>query len=165
MMAAPSNAFEVRRDIGRPALTVIERIALECLKQIAREGREATQEEIRAGIGSDNQCGSTATSVINRLVAKGYVARIGLPLQKAMWLRICETGEATAEPRDKTTHHRYRTDRVPAPAIQPVREKMPDIAAMIEREARRSNRPLAAFLADLVYIGWHEYRAEQELGE
>jgi hypothetical protein len=33
---------------------------------------------------------------------------------------------------------------------------------MIEAEARMSGKSHSEFLADLVYIGWHEYQAEKE---
>lgn len=150
-------------NIGLAPLSATESIALECLKQIADEGREATQDEISAGIGSSNECGSTATGTVNRLVAKGYVEHVaGHPLQRAIWIRIVATGQVTAQPRCTSAHWRYRTERVTTPAIQTVRDKAKPVAAMIEAEARLVGKSLTDFLADLVYVGWHEYSAEKE---
>jgi hypothetical protein len=102
MMAAQRNP-EKRRIVGsvlsksfaiqQAELTATERIALECLRQIASEGRIADQYEICAGIGSDNMNGGTAAGVVNRLVSKGYIEHVnGNPLQRAIWVRIISTG-------------------------------------------------------------------------
>lgn len=156
-MGVKSRNFTLQR-VG---LSATESIALECLKQIASEGRVADQYEICAAIGSGNTNGGTVAGVVNRLVDKGFVERIGGPLQKGMWLKIVATGQITAEPRNKITHWRFRTDRVPSPAIQSVAQKAKPIAAMIEAEARLLGKSLSDFLSDLVYIGWHEYQAEK----
>lgn len=143
-------------------LTLSQRIALECLKQIASEGREATQEEITAGIGSRNESGSSATGVINGLVRKGYIEHVaGHPLQRAIWVRIVATNQCTAEPRCKAAHWRYRTDRVPAPTIQRVSEYAKPLAQLIEAKARSLGKPLAEFLIDCVYVGFHEISREE----
>ena len=152
-----SRSFTLRR----PELTATESIALECLRQIASEGRVANQYEICAAIGTENTNGGTVAGVVNRLVSKGYVERIGGPLQKAMWLRIVSTGQVTAEPRDKTPHWRFRTDRVPAPAIQRVAQYAKPLAERIEAKARALGKPLSEFLMDCVYVGFHHISEEE----
>jgi len=157
-MAAPRTASDVRRAANAP-LTTIEGIALECIRQIASEGRRATRDEICAAIGSDNYEGGTVPGVLNRLEAKGYITRD--IYQRGMRLCIVSTGQCTAPPRDTSPHWRLRTESVPTPTIQAVRERNKPIAAMIEAEARQMGKHPADFLADLVYIGWHEYQAEK----
>jgi hypothetical protein len=144
-------------------LTVTESIALECVRQIAREQRQATNAEICAAIGSENYEGGTAPGVLRRLEEKGYVSRT--MYQRGFQVRIVATGEQTAPPRNTAPHWRTRSDHPPAPAIQAIRERAKPIAAMIEAEARMSGKHHADFLADLVYIGWHQYQAEKERGE
>lgn len=166
----PQGPYEIARSIREPKrrgepLTAIESIAMECIRQIVCEVREITQEEITAAVGSENQCGSTATHIVSRLVDKGQVERIGLPLQKAIWLRIVATGQQSKQPKNLTVHHSYRTESIPTPTIQKFRECVQSLASIIEIEARRLRKPLPDFIADLAYIGWHEYRAEQERGE
>lgn len=143
-------------------LTATESIALECLKQIANEGREATQAEITSCIGSGNEAGSTATGVVNRLVAKGYVEHVtGNPLQRAIWVRIVSTGQATAEPKCTVVHWRYRTELAPAPAIHQIRERNRSLAQMIEAKSRELQKPIHEFLMDCVYAGYHSIAGEE----
>ena len=134
-------------------LSDTERVCLECLKQIASEGRIANQYEICAAIGTENTNGGTVAGVVNRLVSKGHVERIGGPLQKSMWLRIVATGQTTAEPRDKTPHWRYRKEAVPSPAIHHIRQRSKTIAQRIEEKARKLGKPVSEYLMDLVYVG------------
>lgn len=149
--------------VVRVPLSTIESIALECLKQIAMEGREATQDELTAGIGSMNECGSTASAVVNRLVSKGYVEHVmGHPLQRGLWVKIVATGQVTAEPRNKALHWRYRTERCPAPAIHRITERNKLLSHMIENKAREHGRSLAQFLEDCVYVGFNEICREEE---
>jgi hypothetical protein len=141
-------------------LSMIEKVALDCIHKIASEHREATQQEIREAIGYSVP--GTATGVVNRLVAKGYVERIGGPLQKSLWLKIVATNEITAEPRDKTPHWRYRTESVPTPTIHRVAEYAKPLAEMIEAKARSLGKPLAEFLMDCVYVGFNEICHDSE---
>jgi hypothetical protein len=146
--------------LSNPPLTPTENIALEALKQIASENRRATKAEICAAIGSDNYEGGTAPGVVNRLEDKGYVTTNRF--QRGFQVCIVATGQCTALPTDTTPHWRLRTDSVPTPAIQSVRERSKPIAAMIEAEARLLGKSLSDFLGDLVYIGWSEYQVEKE---
>lgn len=142
---------------------VIDRIALECLKQIASEGREATQDEITAGIGSKNQCGSTATGCINRLVRDGFIEHVaGHPLQRGIWVRIKATGQETREPRCTSAHWRCRTENVPSPTIQRVAEYAKPLAELIEAKAKSLGKPMAEFLMDCVYVGFHEICRDEQ---
>jgi hypothetical protein len=154
----PKSVFDVRRNVNAP-LTVIERIALECLKQIASEGRRATQAELCAATGVNYQTGALP-AILRRLEDKGHIKRE--IYQRGMTICIPSLGVCTAPPQDQSPHWRQRTDRVPSPTIQPVRERAKPVAAMIETEARLLGKSLTDFLADLVYIGWHEYQAEKE---
>jgi hypothetical protein len=158
LMAAPRTATDVRKAANAP-LTTIERIALECIRQIASEGRRATKAEICGAIGSDNYEGGTVSGVIGRLEAKGYINRE--TFQRGMRLCVVATGQCTAPPRDTSPHWRLREENVPTPTIQAVRERNKPIASMIEAEARQLGKAPAEFLADLVYIGWSEYQAEK----
>lgn len=144
--------------LSNPPLTAVESIALECLKQIASEGRTATQPELCAATGAGYQTG-TVPAILNRLEKKGYITR--QVFQRGMIVHIVATGQTTRAPNDQTPHWRLRTDRVPAPAIQHFRERAKPVAAMIEAEARLLGKSLTDFLSDLVYIGWHEYQAEK----
>lgn len=164
MASVQSRSFR----IGQSPLTATESIALECLKQIASEGREATQDEIRAGIGSENQCGSTATGVINRLVAKGYVERVGPhPYQKAMWLRIVSSGEQTAEPKNKTPHWRHIYDRsrdsTPTLPRHKIVQTIPTMMAYLDKMMREENLTLETAQLTLMAMGM-QHREEQRLG-
>jgi hypothetical protein len=159
MGALLSRSFTIQL----PELSATESIALECLKQIASEGRVADQYEICAGVGSDNMNGGTAAGVVNRLVAKGYVEHVlGHPLQRAIWVRIVATGQATAEPKCKIVHWRYRKENVPAPAIHQIRERSKTLASMIEAKAKLLNKPVHEFLMDCVYVGFHQIEGETQ---
>lgn len=81
--------------------------------------------------------------------------------QKTRQVTITATGQSTAEPSNKSPHWRDRDEGVPLPAIQALRQKAPNIVTLIEAEARLLGKSLSDFLADLVYIGWHEYQAEK----
>lgn len=161
LMARVSGGVKNRSfTIGLAQLSVIERIALDCITTIAEEGREATQQEIGAAIGYS--ISATSTGVINRLVEKGYVEHVGQRLQRAMWLRVVETDQVTAEPRNKTIHWRYRKESSPHPAIHRVAERAKSLAEMIQAKARSLGKPLDVFLVDCVYVGFHEICREGE---
>jgi hypothetical protein len=164
MARVPDGVRSRSFTLVREPLSLSERIALECLKQIALEARVANRDEIQAGIGSRNECGSTATGIINRLVDKGYVEHVmGVPIQRGLWLRIVETGQQTSEPRCTAPHWRYRKDAVPSPTIQRVAEHGKPLADMIEAKAKSLGKSLADFLMDCVYVGFHEIcRDEQQ---
>ena len=115
--------------------------------------------EIAAELGSQNYDGGTVPGIMRRLEAKGYITRE--IYQRGRQVCIVSTGQCTAPPKDTSPHWRLRTDRVPSPAIQAVRQKRQDVCALIEQEARRLGKPMSDFLADLVYIGWHSYDAER----
>ena len=135
-------------------LSDTERVCLECLKQIASEGRIAYRDEIQAAIGSQNMCGSTATGVVSRLVDGGHVEHVlGVPIQRGLWLRIVATGQQTAEPRCISPHWRYRKEAVPSPAIHHIRQRSKTIAQRIEEKARKLGKPVSEYLMDLVYVG------------
>jgi hypothetical protein len=143
-------------------LTAIEKRVLEICVQAAEEGRELDSiEDMRQAIGAVSY--STVPGVMKRLEAKGYIERT--IFQKGRQVCIPSTGKCTALPANTAPHWRLRPNTVPSPAIQAVAERSKPIAAMIEAEARRAGKPMAVLLADLVYIGWHEYLAEQERGE
>lgn len=159
-VAMPGSVRGRSFTLSNPPLSVTERIALACVEQIASEGRRVSQDEINAAIGSQNTTGSTAAGILGRLEAKGYIERH--IYQRGVQVCIVSTGQCTAPPANTAPHWRLRTEQVPAPAIQAIRERAKPIAAMIEAEARMLGKPMSEFLADLVYIGWHTLEAEKE---
>jgi len=154
MARVPTSVKSRSFTLGIAQLSVIEQVALDRIAMIADEQREVTQQEIGDAIGYSTS--ATSTGVINRLVAKGYVEHVGGRLQKALWLRVVETGKVTAEPRNKTPHWRYRTEGVPAPTIHRVAEHAKPLAEMIEAKAKSLGKPISDFLIDCVYVGFHE---------
>ena len=160
MTRVPDGVQSRSFTLKRSTLSVIEQIALERIALIASERREATQQEIGEAIGYSGP--ATATGVINRLVAKGFVERVGGHLQKAMWLRIVATDQVTAEPRDKTIHWRYRKKGAPTPTIQRISEHAKPLAQLIEAKAKSLGKPLAEFLVDCVYVGFYEICRDNE---
>jgi hypothetical protein len=145
--------------LSEPPLTQIEDQVLTICKRAAAEGRELDSiEDMRMALGALSY--STVPGVMKRLEAKGYITR--QIFQRGRTVCITATGQCTLPPRDQTPHWRVRTERVPAPAIQCLREKAKPVSAMIEAEARLLGKSLSDFLGDLVYIGWHEYQAEKE---
>lgn len=161
MASVARSPVDVMREVASP-LTPIERTVLQHCERAAVAGEPAPSiEQLTQAIGATGV--STVPGIMKRLEAKGHITR--QIYQRGRTVCIVSTGDCTAPPNDLTPHWRVRTDRIPAPAIQLVREKVPSVAAQIEREAREANRPLSDFLADLVYIGWAEYRAEKDRGE
>ena len=155
--------FDLRRRILRDtALTSIERDVLEICWRAAAENRVLdSQEDIAEVMGF--QSPSSAADVMRRLETKGYIRR--QLYQRGRQVCIVATGQCTAPPSNTAPHWRLRTERVQAPAIQQVRSRMPEASVLIEHEARRLGKHMTDFLADLVYIGWHQYAAEKERGE
>jgi DNA-binding Lrp family transcriptional regulator len=157
--SAPRTAFDVRLS-ARDMLSPIERRVLEICEQAADDGRELDSiESMAAAIGASGV--ATVPGIMKRLEAKGYITRT--VYQKGRRVCIAATGKCTATPRNTAPHWRMRTEALPTPAIQALRERSKPIAAMIEAEARMSGKSHSEFLADLVYIGWHEYQAEKEI--
>lgn len=155
-----SGPAALHREFSAP-LTAIESIALESLKQIASEGRRATQPELCAATGVAYQSGAI-TGILNRLERKGHITR--QIFQRGMIVCIAETGQCTAPPSDTSPHWRLRdrSSDPPAPAIQQTRQRDVSLFTMIEQAARTEGKPITEFLVDLVYIGWHGYAAERE---
>jgi DNA-binding MarR family transcriptional regulator len=159
MATVPSSVFDVRRAIG---LSPIERRVLELCEAAAERDQPAPSiEDLTVAIGATGV--STVPGIMKRLEAKGFISR--RIYQRGRVVCITATGQSTAEPSNTSPHWRFRIDQPQTPTIQAVREKSKPIAAMIEAEARLTGKPIASFLADLVYIGWHEYQAEKERGE
>lgn len=153
------NADLYRTFSARPALTAIESIALDRLKQIAAEGQQASQQALAEACNAAHPTG-TVPGVLNRLERKGYIIR--QYYQRGLQVTITETGQTTAPPPCTAPHWRNRVDRTPTPAIQAIRQRDISTAMQIENEARALGKSVAEFLADLVYIGWHALMAERE---
>jgi hypothetical protein len=144
--------------LSNPSLTAVEQAVFDICLRAAREGRELDSiEDMRTELGALSY--STIPGIMKRLEAKGYITR--QIFQRGRIVCIASTGQCTMPPHDQTPHWRVRTDRVATPAIQQVRERSKPISSMIEAEARLLGKSPADFLADLVYIGWHEYVAEK----
>jgi hypothetical protein len=141
-------------------LTAIESIALECLKQIASEGRQATQPEICAAIGVTNIQSGTVPAVLSRLEQKGYITREYY--QRGMMICIRATGQCTIPPANRAPHWRNRVEAVPTPAIQAIRERSQSVAKWMEEKARREGKSLHEFAMDCAYAGAHAIMAEEE---
>lgn len=163
-MTAQAIKDETMRVKGRsftlfqvPLTTVEQRVYDQCREAAAKGLPAPSIEELTAEIGASGV--STVPGIMKRLEAKGYITR--QIFQRGRIVCISATGQCTLPPRDQTPHWRVRTERVPSPAIQSVRERNKPISAMIEAEARQLGKHPADFLADLVYIGWHEYQAEK----
>lgn len=159
--AVRKQPFEIMREMASP-LSPIEREVLSRCHQAAEAGEPAPSiEELTEAIGATGV--STVPGIMKRLEAKGYISRT--IYQRGRQICITATGQCTAPPPNLSPHWRTRTETVPTPAIQAVRERAKPIAAMIEAEARLTGKHFNDLLADLVYIGWHEYQAEKERGE
>jgi hypothetical protein len=158
LMAVPRTRAEVARNANAP-LTTVERIVLERCRAAAAAGEKAPSiEELSSEIGATGV--ATVPGIMKRLEAKGYITR--QIFQRGRIVCIAATGQCTAPPKDTSPHWRLRTEPVPTPAIQAVRERNKPVGAMIEAEARQLGKHHSDFLADLVYIGWHAYQAEKE---
>jgi len=150
--------FDIARECSRPDLTPIERLVLAECRAAAEAGLPApSSERLREMIGASSF--STAPGILRRLEEKGYISRT--IYQRGRVICIPETGECTLPPNDLTPHWRTCPHRVPAPTIQVVRQRDLQCASDIEREARRLNKSMLDFLADLAHRGWHDYLAEQ----
>jgi hypothetical protein len=68
---------------------------------------------------------------------------------------------------NKTPHWRdvKRPTNLPTVSIHTIAEKRQDEAMQIQAEIRRTGKMPADFIADLVHMGWHEYRAAQRDAE
>lgn len=151
-----------RLHLSNPPLSPVERIVFDKCQEAAANGLPAPSiENLSQDIGATGV--ATVPGIMKRLEDKGYITR--QIFQRGRIVCISQTGQCTLPPRDQTPHWRLRTDRVPSPTIQGLRERSKPIAAMIEAEARLLGKSLTDFLGDLVYIGWHEYQAEKECGE
>jgi hypothetical protein len=163
-MASAARKFEGQFDLHRKtlqsiALTQIERDVLAICRRAAVEQRELEPTEvIMARLGLSGY--GTVPGVLKRLEAKGLISRS--IYQRGRQVCIVETGQCTAPPSNTAPHWRLREENVPTPAIQQVRQKMPQASVLIEQEARRLGKHMSDFLADLVYIGWHEYDQRRE---
>lgn len=145
--------------LGNPPLTVVEQRVYDSYCDAAANGSPAPSiEELAREIGATGV--ATVPGITKRLEEKGYITR--QVYQRGRMVCIVATGQCTLPPKDQTPHWRTRTDRVPAPAIQAIRQRMPSTSAEIERDARERNISLQQHLEDLVYIGHHGYRAEKE---
>lgn len=162
MMASPQTPFDMMRSAATAPLSPIERTVLKHCERAASAGEPAPSiEQLSAIIGANGV--STVPGIMKRLEAKGYISRT--IYQRGRVVCISATGQCTAPPPSLAPHWRTRSEQVPSPAIQSVRDKCKSVSAMIEAEARQRGCSLAALLADLTYIGWHQYIAEKETGE
>jgi DNA-binding MarR family transcriptional regulator len=100
-------------------------------------------------IGS--QSVSTTVGIMHRLESKGLI-RVER-YQRTRRVMIVATGKATREPKNKAMHWRKRPASMPAPSLSVVRTRSPDVAQVLASAARREDRGLADFLADLVWEG------------
>jgi hypothetical protein len=74
--------------------------------------------------------------------------------QKSRQVMIVRTGQATAEPRDKTPHWRELVSETPAPSVEAIKHRAPTIALEIFAAARALGKTPQDYLTDLVLLGW-----------
>lgn len=146
--------------IGNPPLTPVEKVALNFLKGRASQGSPVSRADIVEAIGSQNWLGGTAAGILNRLEEKGLITRTFF--QRGVQVCIVETGQCTAAPTCTAPHWRNRTENVPAPAIQAVRERVPTVLEMAEKAAKLEGCDTQTMLHHFVYIGAHAYMQERD---
>jgi hypothetical protein len=140
-------------------LSQIERDILGLCARAAADGRQLESiEEMMGMFGFSSY--STIPGIMRRLEAKGFITR--RIFQRGRQVCITATGQCSAPPACTAPHWRLRAETPPTPPVQQVRQKWPSLSAAIEQEARQLRKPMTDFLADLVYIGWHEFQAEAE---
>jgi hypothetical protein len=173
-MGVALRKFEGQADFYRKMgeqfrLSPLEAAVFALCNAAAEEGRplESNDDMMEAlegcGYYLSGYGGGTIPGIMKRLEGKGVIART--VFQRGRQVCILETGKSTAPPNDTSPHWRLRTEAVQSPAIHIVRQKSQPTSNLIEQEARRLGKHMTDFLADLVYIGWHRYQAEQEAGE
>lgn len=95
---------------------------------------------------------STTVALMHILESEG---RIKVDrFQKSRQVTIVATGQATAEPNDRTPHWRQIARDVPAPSVQAINDREPTIANLIWAAARKKGYSAQDYLAELVLLGW-----------
>jgi len=153
MMAAPRSPVDVRRDIP---LSAVEAIALRYCAEAIAAGQQITQDGLCAAVGGSG--GGTAPTILKRLEEKGFITR--KIFQRGVQVCITATGQCSLPPRDTSPHWRLRSESVPAPTPQTLRNEK--IGSAIEADAKARGVTLQNHLHDLVYIGHHAYREERD---
>jgi len=152
------------------SLSPVEREVYVRMAEAAIAGAPApTTEELCELTGLSSM--SSVPQILSRLEKRGLIRR--QVYQRGRIVTITSTGLSTARPADTSPHWRDRSpaphwrDRppVPSPSIHSVRSKAPSVARQIEQAARHEGRALPDFLGDLVYMGFAQFRAEQEAAE
>lgn len=160
-MAVARTPFDVRRQVSQP-LSPVEQAVLDICQRAAAEGRQLDSiEDMRMELGALSY--STVPGVMKRLEEKGYITRE--IYQRGRRVCITATGQCTVPPSCTAPHWRNRTENVPSPAIQAVREKSQSLSSWLEAKARREGKSIADMLMDCVYAGANALRAEEEEGE
>lgn len=140
--------------LPRP-LSHSEREILAALTRAAEQGTACPMNaELDARIGANSA--STSATIVKRLEGWGLI-RVER-WQRERRVTIVATGKATAEVRTRAPHWRDRPRNIPAPTPQRVKLRDPERFDAILAAARREERELAEFLADLVWLGWGTYR-------
>jgi len=155
---ATSNRF----DPEQQQLSPVEKTALDYIRECIRTKSRVTQLGIMHAIGSQNTTGGTSAGVLKRLEDKGYITRTFY--QRGLQVCDAETGECSIPPTCRTTHWRKRKEDCPTPPIHIVRNRAPNLAGLVEAEARKSGMALQDFLMDLVYNGLELWLETQEAG-
>lgn len=139
-------------------LTAIERIALESLRQIATEGREATQAELCAATGVKYQQG-TLPAILKRLEDKGYIKRE--IFHKGMQVHIVPLGISTARPSCTVPHWRdIDRDSTPTLPRHTITRTLNNLMAYINQVMREENMTCEAVQLMLMSRGMAHREAE-----
>lgn len=136
-------------------LSQSERTILALLTRAADAGAPCPMNaELDERIGASSA--STSATIVKRLEGWGLI-RVER-WQRERRVTITATGRATAQVRTRAPHWRDRPRGIPAPTAGRVRSRDPKRFDAIAAAARREERDLAEFLADLVWLGWGVFR-------
>lgn len=99
--------------------------------------------------------------IVRRLEQRGVIAV--KRYQRGRQVLIVSTGDLTQPPASASIHWRLRPKTIPAPTVDSIRTRNPDIFRQIEAAASREQRLVADFLGDLVFMGLDSYQQDREL--
>lgn len=144
---------------GAPDPRENERLIYRALVRAANAGKPCpTADELSEIIGSHSV--STTVGVIQRLEKKGKVKVDRY--QRGRRVTIVATGKTTRACMNTAPHWRDRPHDVPSPAPTILKQRKPDTAAEIFREAQKRGKAPQDFLADLVWIGWQQLDSSEQ---
>lgn len=137
---------------------IAEDVILNALVQAAEVGSPCpTADDLSDLIGSSSV--STTVGIMQRLEKRGIIKIERY--QRERRVTIVKTGAKTAQVKTPVPHWRDRPRAVPSPAFEVVRRRDPEASQALMVAARHEGRALSDFLADMVWLGFQQYRAIQ----